>query len=82
MKQILKKCSVFLMMGVMAFSLAACGGTKDNTKKQETKVESTASAKKKVENTKKDKVSAKDKVYRGQEPQHRDQEPQHRDQEP
>ncbi|MBS5631177.1 MAG: hypothetical protein KHX45_20220 [Clostridiales bacterium] len=68
MKQILKKCSVFIMMGVMAFSLAACGGTKDNTKKQETKVESTASAKKKVENIKKHtegkkkiKVPAKDK---------------------
>ena len=75
MKQILKKCSVFIMMGVMAFSLAACGGTKDNTKKQETKVESTASAKKKVENTKnrtegkkKDKVLAKDKSQSAQEP--------------
>ena len=62
MKQILKKCSVFIMMGVMAFSLAACGGTKDNTKKQETKVESTASAKKKVENIKKKHTEGKKKI--------------------
>ncbi len=61
MKQILKKFSVFVMMGVLAFSLAACGPTKDSSKKQETKVENSASAEKKVEKIKKKRTAKKDK---------------------
>ena len=61
MKQILKKFSVFVMMGVMAFSLAACGPTKDGSKKQDTKVESNASSEKKVEKIKRKRTAKKDK---------------------
>lgn len=39
-KQSLKKFSVFVMMGVMPFPLAACGPTKDSSEMQDTKVES------------------------------------------